>query len=515
MKVGVSAALFLAGSVSAHYLKDPCFKGIGPCTVPPPVAIPQINSLSYGKPIFHKHGLIQVQLPPQQRPLLAPSAITSTAQFAVGTPKLGKVVDRTEPTYFCKKPGYVLEGSECVFSAVEPARLTCPGGYDAYDDGCVRRASFLQHCPAGYTRRDGNCAKLVSASFLQRCPEGTLDAGNGICQRQVPHPLTPTCPEGTYEARTGSCAVTVMAEARAFCPEGFSYTDGACLQEEVYDCSHSPVGLATVPQLGLLQTTPLHQHVKGRMLTHVKQPHTTHVHMAQPQLLQQPQLIQQLPQPQLIQQAPITIQKTNPCEPIPTVGVVAIAQRAAPPCEVAPPAPQVIVQPTKTTITMQKTCTRVTSTALVFACEDGILQGQRCLIKQAVAPIPVCHAQGDATNCFALAAVAPIQECPMDYSRECLPGRQCQCVALEAAAFISSCPSGFEADGEACTRLAQARAVCSEGFVLQGDQCVRLLREPADCVFSVTYECDHTTGLNCQNVPPALPTSVGAPFAPF
>jgi len=471
------------------------------------VSIPQFNRIStvprtYAKPmVFTHHGLIPVQAPPKV--LVAPSYATTTTRFAVGAPAKGKVVDRTEPTYFCKKPGFVLEGVDCVQTLFENARLVCPAGFETYgNEGCVRRAAFLQTCPAGYVKRDGNCAKIITQAFVEVCPEGTVEGetlgrNSRVCQRQVPHPLSPTCPEGTYDARTGQCLHTVYAEARAYCPEGFNYDEGQglCLQEEIYDCSDEPLGIQTIPQLGITQVAPvLHQR------QHHTYHHKTHGHKRQLHHVTKaivpvaPTVIQQVVQPapviatQVVE--PCVAQAVQPCAIQPCV-----SQRIAPPCEQA----KVMMQPTKTTISVetQKTCTRVTSTALVFDCEEGVLQGRRCLVRQQIASVPVCRGQGNADYCYSLQRVPALQECPAEFTKECSLGRACQCVALEATAFMTSCPSGFTANGSGCERTGVAQAVCPPGFVLQGDSCVRVLREAADCVFSVTYECERNAAGAC------------------
>lgn len=478
------------------------------------VAIPQLSTLHTAKPVFHQHGLIRVQMPPRA-PIIAPSAITSAQQFAVGTPQLGRVVDRTEPTYFCKKPGFVLEGQVCVSTAVAPPQYICPGGFENAGHACLRRAAILETCPPGYSRRDGHCAKLISSPPVPRCPDGTLENAPGVCIRQIPQPLAPTCQEGVYDGRSGNCIVSVLGESQAFCPEGFQLNDGACLQEEIYDCTTSPVGLRTIPQLGTITTVPLappaiqvfqsyggegkhgHGHgLKGRMLHHLKQ-------TAAPAVVQ---TLNSAPQQQVIVQQVQQIQNANTecpdCGPALPPPVIAQANPCAPPpvvVQAEPCEPKVIVQETKTTVSVQKTCTRVTSTALVFACDQGILQGQKCLIKQAVPATPVCTAQGDVNECFTTVPVAPLQECIEGFSRECLPGRPCECVALEAAAFNTSCPVGFDSLDNGCVRSAELRPICPPGFILEADaqQCLRVLREPADCVFSVTYECKNGTGKDC------------------
>eukprot|EP01053_Blabericola_migrator_P001037 Blabericola_migrator_1__1036@NODE_1263_length_4947_cov_479_727254_g853_i0_p2_GENE_NODE_1263_length_4947_cov_479_727254_g853_i0NODE_1263_length_4947_cov_479_727254_g853_i0_p2_ORF_typecomplete_len530_score71_32zfSAP30/PF13866_6/3_4e02zfSAP30/PF13866_6/1_3EGF_MSP1_1/PF12946_7/2_4e02EGF_MSP1_1/PF12946_7/1_9e02EGF_MSP1_1/PF12946_7/2_2e03EGF_MSP1_1/PF12946_7/7_8_NODE_1263_length_4947_cov_479_727254_g853_i01211710 len=447
---------------------------------PPLVTVPKIlktqeilatPALLKEKTVFHKTGLIQVQLP-QQAPIVAPAVIPTVQQYAVARPKLGKVVDQTEPTYFCKRPGFVLEGQSCVQTLIEPPTISCPGGFDTLEGACTRRASFLQTCPAGYTRREGQCSKLITSAFLQRCPEGSMPTEVG-CERQVPHPLTPTCPEGIYDAITGTCVIQTLVEARAYCPEGFEFRDGTCIQEEVYDCTQvataelagpvvqntliqttqqTPVAITQQAVLPVIEGGHAHHHHHGRIL-HAKDCETP--------CTQQPQTL-------------CLLQRPEPC------------QQAA--------AAAVRLQQTQTTVTVQKTCTRVTSTALIFACEEGLLQGNQCLIKQGVAPTPSCTALGDVNFCYARQRVPVIQECPPDFTKECSLGRQCECVALEPVAFLQSCPSGFDQAFDGCVRTAANRVSCAPGYSLQGDVCVRILREPADCVFSVTYECDSANG---------------------
>lgn len=383
-------------------------------------ALPQMRNIELpGFPLMIKHGLIQVNMNPEETPALPPATVAERAVYNVASPGRGRVVDRTEPNYFCKKPGYVLEGTECVATNFEPARFVCPGGFDPYDEAtCVRRNSIIQNCPVGYFQRDGTCAKMITTNFLEICPDGTIEAGPGVCHRQVPHPLTPTCPVGTYDHRSGACATTALVEARAYCPEGFNFLDGACVQEETYDCTHPH---AHGFHFGLLGTLPGHTH-KGKTL-----------------------------------------------------------------------------QATKSLISLQKTCTRVTSTAVIFACDEGMLQGNRCVVKQALPPTPLCRGLGDLDSCYAIQRVAALRECPPEYSRECIPGRPCECVAVEAAAFVTSCPRGFDMDGDGCVRTAEARPVCPSTHILEGADCVQILREPADCVFSVTYECEASPGHSCDH----------------
>eukprot|EP01054_Gregarina_sp_Poly1_P009420 Gregarina_sp_Poly_1__9419@NODE_58_length_17191_cov_34_446508_g49_i0_p4_GENE_NODE_58_length_17191_cov_34_446508_g49_i0NODE_58_length_17191_cov_34_446508_g49_i0_p4_ORF_typecomplete_len510_score45_50_NODE_58_length_17191_cov_34_446508_g49_i0950211031 len=446
---------------------------------PPLVTVPKLlpvhehhtTSLLQEKAVFHKTGLIQVQLP-QQAPILPPAMITTQSQYAVARPKLGKVVEQTEPTYFCKRPGFVLEGQMCVQTLVETPQFLCPGGFEALDNSCTRRATYLQTCPTGYLKREAQCAKLVTASFIARCPEGSIPTDGG-CERQVAHPLTPTCPEGTYDALTGNCILQSTLEARAYCPEGFQFHDGTCLQEEVYDCTDTapllPTAHTSIQHLAVAHQAPIltkHQH---QAVAHAGHPHSHH----HGRILT------------------ATRDCSVPCTAPPAVCVLQRPQ----PCEVVTQqAPEIRVQPTQTTVTVQKTCTRVTSTALIFACDEGVLHANRCLVKQAVAPVPTCTALGDSSYCYARQRVPAIQECPPDFTKECSFGRPCECVALEPMAFVQTCPSGFEEAMDGCYRTAQIRPQCPPGFSLQGDACVRILREPADCVFSVTYECDHSKG---------------------
>eukprot|EP01056_Protomagalhaensia_sp_Gyna25_P001089 Protomagalhaensia_sp_Gyna_25__1088@NODE_152_length_4807_cov_90_610529_g118_i0_p1_GENE_NODE_152_length_4807_cov_90_610529_g118_i0NODE_152_length_4807_cov_90_610529_g118_i0_p1_ORF_typecomplete_len507_score61_85Cornifin/PF02389_15/62Cornifin/PF02389_15/6_1_NODE_152_length_4807_cov_90_610529_g118_i019103430 len=461
----------------AHPLQSQALPLIAQLPPPPPlVTVPKLlptvdftaSSLIKEKAVFHKTGLIQVQLP-QAAPVIPPAMLTTASQYAVARPKLGVVVDQTEPTYFCKRPGFVLEGQMCVQTLVEPPQLICPGGFDTIDGTCTRRASILQSCPVGYSRRDGQCAKLISAVFLSRCPDGSVPTDLG-CERQVPHPLTPTCPEGLFDSLTGTCIVQSYMEAQAYCPEGFEFRDGTCLQEEVYDCSDADMVASTG---GVLATAGHTTAIAGPGILPTHHHHHLHHHG------------------RILHAAPYHKDCDTPCTAAPAV---CITQRPEP-CAVAVPA-EVRLQQTQTTIAVQKTCTRVTSTALIFACTDGVLNGNRCLIKQGIPPTPTCTALGDAGYCYARQRVPAIQECPVGFSKECSLGRACECVALESAAFIQSCPSGFEQAFDGCFRTALTKMHCPPGFSLQADACVRILREPADCVFSVTYECDHTKG-NC------------------
>jgi len=427
----MSAKFALATLTSATYLVQPNS-----------VTIPQLTTtgaLGVGKPILTKHGLIQVEVP-VARPA-TPLSIASATTYTVGAPKKGKVVDQTEPSFFCKKEGFVLEdGNQCVKVELAEARFVCAPGFEFFNGECLRRTTYLQSCPEGYQTRDGTCAKVVTAEAIPTCPEGSYEVGPGMCERQAEQQLVPRCEEGTYDG--ANCIVHTYAEARAFCPEGFSFFDGACIQEETYDCTKHPYAHA----------------------------HSTHVHAP---------LGQAVPRQ-------LTVVPQHPC----VQAHLGLASRG--PC----PSTKVVLQPTHTTVSVQKTCTRVTSTALVFACDEGVLQGQKCLIRTPVPPSMICKHQSDGHGCYSTHKVTPLSVCPPNYTRECSGGR-CECAALEAAAFVQSCPSGFDENEDGCVRTATANIVCPGGYTLQGEACVRTLREPADCVFSVTYECDRSSGFQC------------------
>lgn len=440
------------------------------------VLIPNVHALPYRAESYYgghntkhshqlvKHSLVPVQVPVQVK-LVVPAVVPTRPQFTAERARMGKVVDRTEPVYFCKNEDFTLEGEICYKTLLEEAKFVCPGGYESVGGACERRAQLLSTCPAGYSQREGGCSKLITASLVPHCPPESFQTSDGGCERQVVHPLTPTCPEGTYNPRTGQCICSTTVEARAFCPEGFAFNDGTCLQEDVYDCTDAP--RAAPIQTAYFAAGPF-KHTKSHRMLSAKECST-------------------------------------PCQG--EQAALCIAQRVVL-CEQPT---RLTMQPATTVITVQKTCTRVTSTGLVFACDEGTLKGNICVIQNAVAPMPICTADGGVEDCHVRQRVAPLFDCPAEFTKQCHLGSRCQCVAYESVAQAFRCPSGFDSDDGACVRTSEARAVCPAGFTLEGTSCIRTIREPADCQFQVTYECDKLHG-DC--IPPAravVPTPYAAP----
>lgn len=147
-----------------------------------------------------------------------------------------KAYNVSDPIFTCPKPGYVLEGEDCVFVDTVAARYECPIGYDpVYGSpgrplSCERRIPAVVTCPTPYHLVNGICREEQYSEPTVTCPHDCAPGPRDTCHRLDPIDFVDRCPEGSTRINH-SCVIIEYHEPTYICPSDTVQEGRKCRRE--------------------------------------------------------------------------------------------------------------------------------------------------------------------------------------------------------------------------------------------------------------------------------------------
>lgn len=126
-------------------------------------------------------------------------------------------------------------GRYCYREYSQAANRYCDSGWSLSGEDCKKEeSSGVDSCPSGYTKRNGNCHRVVPKS--ESCASGYQNGGNGTCYKEEEIAASKSCKSG-YEMDGTTCKYFDTQDVVS-CPSGMTLRNGSChkIVSKTYSC---------------------------------------------------------------------------------------------------------------------------------------------------------------------------------------------------------------------------------------------------------------------------------------